>query len=318
MTALVASVPPVTQQRGSDGAGALDPAELALRKGRQRVSVVVPARDEAATVAGVVAPVVEELQRRAGLVDEVLVVDGSSRDATAELARAAGARVVALPAAAHGFPLQGKGGAVWWSQFEAVGDLLVLLDADVEGASPTTVTALLAPLLHDPSTHLVKAAFDRPLVVDGVAHPGRGGRVTELLARPLLTAWWPELAFLVQPLAGETAVRRSLLERLPVQSGYGLELGLLLDTVALLGVSAVTQVDIGERVHRHHPDADLGRMAASVLAVASQRLGLPVSGAPLRQFVRQGTGFEVLESEVVVGSLPPASAVAGYAHRRAG
>jgi glucosyl-3-phosphoglycerate synthase len=281
--------------------------ELAALKGARTISVIVPARNEQATVAGVVGPLLDELVPH--LVDEVLVVDGGSTDDTAAVATAAGARVLRLPTSAEGHSLTGKGGALWWAQQQAVGDLLVFLDADVLPSRAATAARLLTPLLLDPSVSFVKAAFDRPLTVDGVLQHGSGGRVTELLARPLINAWWPALAGFVQPLSGELAARRELLSLLPFATGYGLELAMLVDVLDLVGLDAMAQVDIGERHHRHHSDAALGRMSAEVLAAALDRLGLP-QGDRLLQFSRSADGFDVATTEVHVSMLPPVASLA--------
>jgi len=286
----------------------LPPVDLAARKDGRTVSVVVPARQEAQTVAGVVRPLVQELVP-AGLVDEVLVVDGRSTDGTPELALAAGARVVEVPEALDGRRLAGKGGALWWGQQQAQGDLLVFLDADVAPSRSATVAALLTPLLLEPAVRFVKAAFDRPLTVAGVLHPGSGGRVTEMTARPLLNAWWPELAGFVQPLSGELAATRELLAQLPFATGYGLELGMLVDVLRLAGLDAMAQADIGERRHRHHSDQVLGRMAAEVLAAALARHPAGPHGKELVQFAREEDGFVRRTSEVVVTSLPPVASL---------
>jgi glucosyl-3-phosphoglycerate synthase len=278
-------------------------AALVALKGDRSVSVVIPARNEAATVAGVVGPLVQELLP-VGLVDEVIVIDGRSTDGTADRAAAAGATVLTLPPAAAGWELRGKGGALWWGQQQAVGDLLVFVDADVAPSRAATVQALLTPLLLDPTVHLVKAAFDRPLTVDGVLQHGSGGRVTELLARPLLNAWWPQLAGFVQPLAGEVALTRGLAHRLPFATGYGLEIGMLLDALALVGLDGLAQADIGERRHRHHSDADLGRMSAEVLAAALAR-HRSAGAERLVQFRRDESGFAADTSTVHVDALPP-------------
>ena len=283
---------------------ALAPADLAARKAGRSVSVVVPARDEADTVAGVVAPLVQELVP-AGLVDEVLVVDGRSTDGTAVLAAEAGARVVTVPEQLDGRALSGKGGALWWGQQQAAGDLLVFLDADVAPSHARSVTALLTPLLVEPAVRFVKAAFDRPLTVGGVLHRGSGGRVTEMTARPLINAWWPQLAGFVQPLSGELAATRELLAQLPFATGYGLEIGMLVDVLHLAGIDAMAQVDIGERHHRHHSDDVLGRMAAEVLAAALARHPAGPHADQLVQFQREGEGFGRRTSAVAVTSLPP-------------
>jgi glucosyl-3-phosphoglycerate synthase len=232
---------------------------------RPSVSVCIPARDEAATVG----LIVKEL---GGLdLHEVLVVDDHSTDGTAEVATAAGARVVrvedVLPECGPG---EGKGEALWKSVAASTGDIIVWLDADLEDFDPGVVTRLVEPL-DDPAIALVKGRAERPLH----GRPGEGGRVTELTARPVLSLLFPALARLAQPLAGELAARRSLLERLPFAAGYGVDLGLLLDASRLVGVDAFAEVDLGVRVHRNRPLSELAVQARTVLAVALHRAGVP-------------------------------------------
>ncbi len=285
--------------------------DLAARKAGRTVSVLVPALDEAATVAGVVGPLVGELVP-AGLVDEVVVVDGGSTDGTPGVAESAGARVLHLPSTAHGHTPRGKGGALWWAQQHVAGDLVVFLDADVLPSRAETAVRLLTPLLLDEDVQFVKAAFDRPLTVDGVLHHGSGGRVTELLARPLLNAWWPSLAGFVQPLSGELAARRDLLNRLPFATGYGLEIGMLVDVLELVGLDAMAQNDIGERRHRHHSDAALGRMAAEVLATALDRHPAGARSDRFLQFSRPEVDgpFATQVTDVALEALPPIASLA--------
>jgi glucosyl-3-phosphoglycerate synthase len=237
------------------------------------VSVVIPARDEEATVGHVAGTLRDRLLDHVGLIDEVLVVDADSTDRTGEVARDAGARVVrqsqVLPDAGTA---PGKGEALWKGLAAAEGDLLVFIDADLHDLDPRFVVGLLGPLLTDRSVRFTKATYDRPFRVDDEVHPAGGGRVTELLARPLLATFWPELAWLAQPLSGEYAGRRSLLETLPFVRGYGVELAMLVDIAASVGVDAIAQVDLGSRVHDHQSLAALGRMASEILHVALGRL----------------------------------------------
>ncbi|WP_433461935.1 glucosyl-3-phosphoglycerate synthase [Spirillospora sp. CA-128828] len=248
------------------------------------VSVVIPARDEAATVGAIVERIVAELAAP-GVVDEVVVMDSDSRDGTGHIAAKAGARVhrtMAVAPEAGWFP--GKGEALWKSLFVTRGDVLVFVDADLTVWSSRFVVGLLGPLLTRPETLLVKAFYRR------LSAPGggdRGGRVTELMARPMLNLLWPELATVVQPLAGEWAVRRSLLETLPIPVGYGVELACLLDTYQRHGLTALAQVDLGARGHRQRPVEELGVMAAELLAVVHRRRAWSRTGALtplLRQF----------------------------------
>jgi glucosyl-3-phosphoglycerate synthase len=252
-----------------------DVDDLVQRKERDglRVSVVIPARDEEATVGEVAGVLHRRLRERVGLVDEVLVVDADSTDRTGEVAQAAGARVVRqseVLAAAGTAP--GKGEALWKGLAAADGDLVVFVDADLHDVDPRFVVGLLGPLLTDPEVAFTKATYDRPFRVDEADHPAGGGRVTELLARPLLATFWPELAWLAQPLSGEYAGRRELLESLPFVRGYGVELAMLVDIAHGVGVDVIAQVDLGRRVHDHQPIAALSRMASEILHVALGRL----------------------------------------------
>jgi glucosyl-3-phosphoglycerate synthase len=224
-----------------------------------------------------------------------------------------------------GWPTSGKGAAVWRGAAAATGDVLVLVDADLDPFDPDWVVRLLTPVLTDPAVALVKAAADRPLTVEGVLHPRSGGRVTELVARPLLGLLWPELSGLVQPLAGEICIRRSLFERLPVTTGYGLEMGMLLDVHRLAGLDAIAQADLGERRHRHHPDRALGRMASAVVQAALERLteeGTLAAGRVLSrdlvQFTRDDDGqLEPSAVAVELERLPALLSLAAYRESRA-
>ncbi len=294
---------------------------LAKRRGGHRVSVVLPARDEEATVGGLVADLVERWVRRVPLVDEVVVVDSDSTDATAAVARAAGADVVAaadvLPASGS---RPGKGEALWKSLAATSGDLLVFLDADLLGDVSHYVPGLLAPLLTDPQVGYVKGCYTRPLEVDGRSSPGGGGRVTELTARPLLNALWPELAGFVQPLGGEYAGRRSALERVPFVSGYGVEVGLLVDLLGVLGLGGLAQVDLGVRRHTSQDQEALGRMAGQVVSavLARSAAGPGHAGGLLTQFRSSEGGFVPVSTPVAVDERPPMDTVAEYRAGRAG
>jgi glucosyl-3-phosphoglycerate synthase len=285
------------------------------------VSVVLPARDEEATVGGLVADLVERWVRRVPLVDEVVVVDSDSTDATAAVARAAGADVVAaadvLPASGS---RPGKGEALWKSLAATSGDLLVFLDADLLGDVSHYVPGLLAPLLTDPQVGYVKGCYTRPLEVDGRSSPGGGGRVTELTARPLLNALWPELAGFVQPLGGEYAGRRSALERVPFVSGYGVEVGLLVDLLGVLGLGGLAQVDLGVRRHTSQDQEALGRMAGQVVSavLARSAAGSGGAGGLLTQFRSGEGGFLPVSTPVAVDERPPMATVAEYRAGRAG
>ncbi|WP_229324379.1 glucosyl-3-phosphoglycerate synthase [Streptomyces sp. UNOC14_S4] len=242
-------------------------------KGSARVSVVLPARNEEATVGAIVHMIRRDLLERAGLVDEIIVVDSRSRDATASIAAAAGAAVVHQDQIGDELPgMDGKGAAMWCGLAASSGDIVVFIDADLKNFQPKFVTALLGPLLTDPGIGYVKGFYRRPLL-DGNRHePQSGGRVTELVARPLLNLFWPRLAGFIQPLAGEYAGRRELLEQVPFVSGYGVELGLLIDLLSSFGLDALAQVDLDVRIHRHQSTEALGQMASQILLTAWSRL----------------------------------------------
>jgi len=238
------------------------------------VSVVLPALDEEPTVGEIVRVIRRELMERLPLVDELVVVDSGSVDRTAQIAADAGARVVhrddilpRLPAA------PGKGEVLWRSLLVTSGEIVCFIDADLREFDPAFVSGIVGPLLTDPEIQLVKAMYDRPLETEGaVVLPAGGGRVTELVARPLLNLHWPQLAGFVQPLGGEYAARRSLLEQLHFPTGYGVELGLLVDALDAVGLDALAQVDVGVRHHRHQDGQALGRMAATIYRTALERL----------------------------------------------
>lgn len=254
----VASGPPE-----SDGQA----AELAARRSAP-VSVCIPARDEEATVGHVVASVRRHLTAAGGgadVVDEIVVVDDGSADATAGRARDAGATVVTTEPGDGG----GKGRAMARGLAHSSGELVVFLDADVENFGPHFVTALLAPLVDDPAVVLVKGYYDRPLH----GAPTGGGRVTELVARPVIDLLFPELAHIRQPLAGETALRRMALAGITLEPGYGVELGLLVDVAERFGTAALAQADLGRRVHRNRPLDELRPQATDVLRAALARAG---------------------------------------------
>ncbi|MGI5436114.1 glucosyl-3-phosphoglycerate synthase [Streptomyces shenzhenensis] len=283
------------------------------RTGRS-VSVVLPALNEEETVGDIVAVIRHDLMRQAPLVDEIVVVDSGSTDRTSEVAAAAGARVVHRDAILPRLPAApGKGEVLWRSLLVTGGDIVCFVDADLREFSSDFVTGIVGPLLTDPDVDLVKAMYDRPLA--GAA--GQGGRVTELMARPLLNMHWPQLAGFVQPLGGEYAARRSLLEQLPFPVGYGIELGMLVDALHLVGLNSLAQVDVGVRKHRHQDGQALGRMAAAIYRTAQLRLARGHLVRPsLTQFERGEDGFEPRTHPVDTEERPPMVEIAEYAARR--
>ena len=291
--------------------------ELVAAKAGRTISVVLPALNEEDTVESVIdsiSPLV------GGLVDELIVLDSGSTDDTEIRAIAAGARVVtreqALP---HIPPRPGKGEVLWRSLAATEGDFVVFVDSDLIDPHPMFVPRLLGPLLTEDGVHLVKSFYRRPLNIGDVSDAsGRdgatgGGRVTELVARPLLAALRPELGSVLQPLGGEYAASRELLMSLPFAPGYGVEIGLLVDTYDRLGLDAIAQVNLGVRAHRNRPLAELGPMSRQVVATLLSRCGIPDSGVGLTQFFvdgPDGMGYVPRTSTVSLADRPPMNAVA--------
>lgn len=236
------------------------------------ISVVIPALNEEATVASVVGAC---LRSQAS---EVIVIDSDSTDQTAAVAEAAGARVCNWREVDLREPVPGKGEALWRGVRAAAGEVVVFVDADVANVEPWWVDALAAPFAN-PEVHLVKARYER-----AVGGAGRGGgRVTELTAKPLLREYFPELAHVSQPLAGEYALRRSTALGLPFVGGYGVEAGLLVDVAKQYGPAAITEADLGRRVHRNRPLEELAPMADVVARTILARAGvLPGGEVPQR------------------------------------
>jgi glucosyl-3-phosphoglycerate synthase len=296
-------------------------SRLLAAKGRTSITVVIPALNEETTVGSIVRIIRRQLMQTWPLVDELVVVDSCSTDGTARIAAAAGARVVCQDEVlGHLPPLTGKGEALWKGLAATSGELVVFIDADVQSFTPEFVTGLLGPLLLDPTVAYVKGFYHRPLVAGERTVFDGGGRVTELVARPLLNLHWPALAGFVQPLAGEYAGRREVLEAVPFVSGYGVEVGLLIDLLELVGLDALAQVDLGHRSHRHQDNEGLGRMAAQIMLTALNRLdrqlGVIVTRAPceqLAQFRRgdsaHGVDREVVVTDVSVPERPPLAQV---------
>ncbi len=253
--------------------------QAAKRAAGATVSVCLPALNEEATVGAIVREVVALVAT--GFVDEVVVVDDGSTDGTAREARAAGARVVpeasVLPESGPG---SGKGNAMWKSLHASSGDIICWLDADLRNFSADYVTRLVEPLLTEPGVLMVKGYYERGF--EGA--PTGGGRVTELVARPLLSLLFPKLADIVQPLGGEYAGRRSAFEALPFIEGWGVELGLLIDIVERFGREAIAQADLGTREHRNRPLHQLAPQAMEVMAAGLRRAGVE---APYEALVRE-------------------------------
>jgi glucosyl-3-phosphoglycerate synthase len=264
------------------------PLERLLAAKDRTVSVVLPARE----VADTVGTIVERLLGLEGLVDQVIVVDAASEDGTADVAERAGAEVLQQGSLMREMgPVLGKGDAMWRAQAATTGDLVVYVDADTRDFSAHFVSGLVGPLLLEDGVRFVKGAYRRPFTVGGVEMPEGGGRVSQLTARPLLRAFYPDLAEVVQPLAGEVAAPRELLEQIPFATGYAVEIAMLLELRERIGAAAIAQVDIGERRNYHQSLDALRPMAELVLDTVSARLRredrLRAGDGPVREIVER-------------------------------
>ena len=247
-------------------------ASAIAAKGERTISVCIPCRNEAGTVGDLLRMIEPTLLGT--LIDELIVLDDDSSDGTGEIAAEAGATVIPVDYVHffHGVE-RGKGNALWASLLVSSGDIVVWIDGDITSFTTEWIIRLVMPLLIDEELGLVKANYERP------SHLGGGGRTTELVARPLLSMYFPEIADLQQPLAGEFAGRRTMLEAIPFATGWGVEIGMLIDMAAKFGPESLGQVDLGVRLHRHHKLETLAIQAAEVAATLLMRVAQPASFA---------------------------------------
>ncbi|MGL6234015.1 MAG: glucosyl-3-phosphoglycerate synthase [Segniliparus sp.] len=274
--------------------------ELVAAKGGRRVAAVLPALNEEETVGHVIASL-DWL--RGKLLDDVLVVDGGSEDETVAAARAAGTRVVSTVEALPGVPLAGgKGEALWRSLGVVDSDFVVFIDTDLIDPDPTFASKLLGPLLTESSVHLVKGYYRRPL---GSVDPSGGGRVTELVARPMLAALRPGLRTLLQPLAGEYAARTATLRSLEFAPGYGVEIGMVLDVYDRFGAQGLAQVNLGSRAHRNQPLTELAAMSRQIIHTMLTRSGMADSQEPLLVAQPGPSGLELVSRQLRLEGHPP-------------
>jgi glucosyl-3-phosphoglycerate synthase len=302
-----------------------DLASLVAQKEKQglRISVALPTLNEEATIAKVIQVIRSRLMERFPLVDDLVVIDSDSTDSTRDIARKLGVPVhihrELLPEVGPG---RGKGEALWKSLAVTTGDLVVWVDTDISQFHPKFVYGLIGPLLFRPEIAFVKAFYRRPLNIGGELQATGGGRVTELAARPILNLFFPELSGIIQPLAGEQAGRRSLLERLPFFDLYGVETGLLIDVLRTAGLRAIAQVDMKQRIHRNQSLLNLSKTSFEILQVAMKRLGngrgeglLDEANLTMKLISPTAEGFHLEVQDIGVVERPPMITVPSYRER---
>jgi glucosyl-3-phosphoglycerate synthase len=303
--------------------------ELKEKKGLT-ISLAFPTLNEERTIGKEILVMRTELMDRYRLVDELAVIDSSSSDKTRQVAGRFGARVIASKTILPKYgSFRGKGENLWKSLYALEGDIIVWVDADISNIAPKFVYGLVGPLLEDDDISYVKAFYQRPLraavhppggkPVENIIAPAGGGRVTEILVRPVFSLFYPELAALVQPLSGEYAGRRALLERLPFSVGYGVELGHLIDILELSGSGAIAQVDLDVRIHRNQAVSSLGKMSFGILNTLFSRLEKSGSAHMLREpgekyiSLEKGNDFHrVRETEIPAAERPPMIEIGEY------
>jgi len=286
-----------------------------------KISLCLPTLNEADTIGKEVVLFRSELMNRYPLLDELAVIDSGSADRTREIAASFGADVYLsaeiLPE--RGFK-RGKGENLWKAIYQLSGDVIVYVDADIKNVHPRFVYGLIAPLIYRPEIKYVKAFYDRPLALEkGVSRPSGGGRVTEILVRPLFSLFVPELSAMMQPLSGEYAVRREVLEQIPFPIGYGVETSHLLDVYQLYGLEAFGQTDLDQRVHRNQPTRELGKMSFGILQTFLKRMRnlgitgeLPELNTILRQVQSRDESYELVEHDIVEAERPPMGTIPAY------
>ncbi|HSW94591.1 MAG TPA: glucosyl-3-phosphoglycerate synthase [Patescibacteria group bacterium] len=302
-----------------------DLAALVAQKEKQgvRISVALPTLNEEATIGKVITAIRSRLMERFPLVDELVVIDSDSTDRTRDIAERLGVPVhihqQVLPEIGPG---RGKGEALWKSLAITTGDLVVWVDTDVSQFHPKFVYGLIGPLLIRPEIAFVKAFYRRPLNVGGELQATGGGRVTELAARPILNLFFPELSGIIQPLSGEQAGRRSLLERLPFFDLYGVETGLLIDVLRTTGLRSIAQVDMKQRIHRNQSLLNLSKTSFEILQVAMKRLGdgrgqslLDDANLTMKLISPTAEGFHLDVQDIGVVERPPMITVPSYRER---
>ncbi len=285
-----------------------------------KISLCIPTLNEENTIGKEIVIFKSELMTRYPLLDEIAVIDSGSTDKTLEVAAGFGADVyLASEILPQMGAKRGKGENLWKAIYQLEGDIICYVDADIKNIHPRFAYGLIAPLIYNPEIRYVKAFYDRPLAVSGKARNSGGGRVTEILIRPLFSLFFPELTGIIQPLSGEYAVRREVLEKIPFPIGYGVETSHIIDVYREWGMSAFGQTDLDQRVHRNQPTRDLARMSFGILQTFLARLrsqgilpDLPELNTTLRQFQARDSDYERVEYEIREEERPPMLEVQAY------
>ncbi|MDR2109856.1 MAG: glucosyl-3-phosphoglycerate synthase [Spirochaetaceae bacterium] len=291
-----------------------------------KISLAFPTLNEELTIGKEILVIRTELMDRYPLVDEIAVIDSSSRDQTRRVAERFGARVFTSKTILPKYgTYRGKGENLWKSLYALEGDIIVWVDADISNIAPKFVYGLIGPLLEDDRIGYVKAFYERPIRASGGIVPSGGGRVTEILVRPLFSLFYPELACLVQPLSGEYAGRRELLEKIPFSVGYGVELGHLIDIFHTAGIDALAQVDLDMRIHRNQTTESLGRMAYGILETflaRGEKYGslntLKELGAHHIALETEGDRHRLLKTDIPSVERPPMTEIPEYREKFGG
>jgi glucosyl-3-phosphoglycerate synthase len=290
------------------------------QKQKLKISLCIPTLNEEKTIGKEIVIFTSELMRRYPLLDEIAVIDSDSSDQTRDVAAAFGAQVYLSRDILPGYgQKRGKGENLWKAIYQLRGDILVYIDADIKNIHPRFVYGLVAPLIYRPEIRYVKAFYDRPLASSQGTRPSGGGRVTEILIRPLFSLFFPELTALIQPLSGEYAVRRQVLDKIPFPIGYGVETSHLIDVYHRWGLEAIAQTDLDRRVHRNQDTRDLGKMAFGILQTFLRRLealgilgDLPQLSTTLRQFQVSNNLFEETPLIITEEERPPMIEIPEY------
>jgi glucosyl-3-phosphoglycerate synthase len=293
------------------------------RKKNLSISLAFPTLNEESTIAKEILVLKTELMDRFPLIDEIVVIDSGSKDKTREVAEKYGAKVFASEEILKNYgSYRGKGENLWKSLYVLRGDIVVWIDADIANIEPKFLYGLVGPLLQYDDIGYVKAFYKRPMRAEGDIAPSGGGRVTEILIRPLFSLFYPELAALVQPLSGEYAGRRTILEQLPFSVGYGIEVGHLIDIYRNFGPQVIAQVDMDQRIHRNQTIEALSRMSYGVLSTFLSRLEkyedvrlLRELGAAHLALVADKRGQKIVSTEISTVERPPMRTIPEYAER---